>query len=227
MGNDATPPLPAELGRLFVDGGAGRTLPVALPSGRLVLPSSRGGDAAATPAYWLSDQPAPATLWSKLHAAHPRSGLWPLLLEGLDREPAQPWVAGDVDPQPISEIDRHDPAAFLATVWADWAREEEGKEDIGYDFADLAPFGRDWPGLAPPGEPMEDPEVVADWYAGLFGDSKARIGLTAAGRSAETLALSGWTGPVNHAQSGWPRWCAAGRSGSALGWCGSASTSWT
>jgi hypothetical protein len=194
-------PLPAELARLFVDGGAVRTLPVALPAGRLVLPSHHGGDTGDTPAYWLSDQPAPAALWSRLHGAHPQSGLWPLLLEGLESEPARPWVAGEVSPQPASEINRHDAAAFLASVWADWAQEQEGEEDIGYDFEDLAPFGRDWPGLAPPGAPMEDPEVVADWYAGLLDDNKARLGLVAADRSADTLALSGWTGPTNHAKT--------------------------
>ncbi|HZD69775.1 MAG TPA: DUF4253 domain-containing protein [Actinomycetes bacterium] len=199
MSNDATPPLPTELAQLFVGGAAGRRLPVVLPAGRLVRPGRHGGDTAETPAYWLSDQPAPATLWSKLHAAHPQSGLWPLLLEGLNRDPSLPWVAGTVGPQPAGEIDRHDAAGFLASVWADWAQEQEGEEDIGYDFEDLAPFGRHWPGLASPGEPMDDPEVVADWYAGLLGDGRARLGLVAANRSADALAVSGWTGPTNHA----------------------------
>jgi Domain of unknown function (DUF4253) len=200
MVDDATPVMPAELAQLFADGGAGRRLPVALPPGRPVLPT-RNGDIGGVPAYWLSDQPAPATLWSELRGAHRQSGLWPLLLESWDGDPARPWVAGEVVPQPVSAIDGRDAAAFMAAVWADWAQEQQGEEDIGYDFEDLAPFGRQWPGLAPPGEPMEDPEVVADWCAGLRQDGKARLGLVAADRTADSLALMGWIGPGNHAET--------------------------
>ena len=198
MVSDATTPLPAELAQLFADGGAGWTLPVALPAGRLVRPRSPGGD---TPAYWLSDQPAPATLWSRLRAAHSRSGLWPLLLEGLDNEPARPWLAGEVHPQPVGQIDHHDAARFLASVWSGWVRFVE--EDYEPDFVveALAPFGRDWPGLAPPGAPVGDPDVVADQCAAGLEDGQARLGLVAADRGADTLALSGWTGPANHAKT--------------------------
>ncbi|MFE5097540.1 hypothetical protein ACFRCI_46545 [Streptomyces sp. NPDC056638] len=30
-------------------------------------------------ALWLSDEPAEAGLWMRMHAEHTRSGLWPLL----------------------------------------------------------------------------------------------------------------------------------------------------
>jgi hypothetical protein len=90
---------------------------------------------------------------------------------------------------------------FLATVWAAWVQEQEGEDDFDYHFEDLEPFGRDWPGLAPPGEPIEDPDVVADWYAGFLHDDTARLGLVVANRSADTLAVTGWTGPANHAQT--------------------------
>jgi len=198
MVSDATTPLPAELAQLFADGGAGRTLPVALPAGRLVRPRSPGGD---PPAYWLSDQPAPATLWSRLRAAHSRSGLWPLLLEGLDSESARPWEVGEVHPQPVGQIDHHDAARFLASVWSGWVRFVE--EDYEPDFVveALAPFGRDWPGLAAPGAPVGDPDVVADQCAACLEDGQARLGLVAADRGADTLALSGWTGPGNHAET--------------------------
>jgi hypothetical protein len=49
-GAEAAPPLPAELARLFPDGGAGRTLPVELPAGRLVMPSLDGGGPSEEPA---------------------------------------------------------------------------------------------------------------------------------------------------------------------------------
>jgi hypothetical protein len=72
--------------------------PIALPAGRLVWPDPQYRSRASTvtrPAYWLSDGSVTATLWTRLRAKHGRSGLWPLLLEGLDGEPARPWVGGD------------------------------------------------------------------------------------------------------------------------------------
>ena len=206
MDDNATPPLPPELAALLAGDSAERTLPVKLPPGRLVRPNPSWVDrsshaSAARPAYWLSDTPAPAALWPELRAAYPRSGLWPLLLQSEHTDPALPWAAGEVDPQPASVIDSHDPGVFLATAWAAWVQEQEGEEDFDYHFEDLAPFGRDWPGLAPPGEPMEDPDVVADWYAELLHDDTARLGLVVADRSADTLAVTGWTGPANHAQT--------------------------
>jgi hypothetical protein len=204
MEDTATPPFPAGLAELFADdSGRRRTLPIALPPGSLVRPDpswiDRSRAPAARPAYWLSDAQPPAGLWSRLRAAHHQSGLWPLLFQSQDDDPAVPWAAGQVDPQHVSEIDLHDGAAFLARTWADWAEVQEGEEDIGYDLEDLAPFGRDWPGLAPPGEPMEDPDVVADWYAGLVEHGSTHLGLVAAERSADTLAVIGWMGPANHA----------------------------
>lgn len=38
-------------------------------------------DAVNRPAYWLSDGPVTATLWTRLHADHGRSGLWPCRLK--------------------------------------------------------------------------------------------------------------------------------------------------
>ena len=74
--------------------------------------------AVARPAYWLSDGPVAATQWARLRAEHPRSGLWPLLLAGMDSEPARPWVVGEVAPEPVSDIDQQDAAGFFATRWA-------------------------------------------------------------------------------------------------------------
>ena len=178
MVDDEPTALPADMDTLFADGGATRGLAVALPQGRLVWPAPDHGRkdtaSAARPVYWLSDAPGTATLWSRLHTEHGRSGLWPLLLQGVQDDPQRPWATGEVAPAPVSQVDRHDAGEFLAQVWADWAEPQEGEEDLEYDFEELAPFGRDWPGLAAPGELMEDPTVVADWYAGLLDGGTAR-----------------------------------------------------
>jgi Domain of unknown function (DUF4253) len=196
---DGLPPaLPAELRKLFSDGGMGRSLTVPLPTGRLVAPVPLAGNDAVPPAYWLSDAPVSASLWARLRAEHHRSGLWPLLLQGSHWDPRQPWVTGEVRPEPVSDIDGHDAGRFLAQVWADWAEPQEGEEDLEYDFEDLAPFRRDWPGLAGPGEPMEASDVVADWYAGIVDDGNSRLGLVAVDRSADALVVIGWWGATNH-----------------------------
>ena len=202
---DDAPKLPAPLAALLADGGSGRALPVALPAGRLVWPGPRDrshASAVTGPAYWLSDGSVTATLWARLRAEHRRSGLWPMLLEGLDHEPARPWVVGEVDPEPVSDVDEHDAAGFFAKRWAAMVRPpndewlQELQEESGVDF--LASFGRDWPGPAVPGEPIDDPAAVADRCADQVAHGGTRLGLVAVDRGADALAVMGWRGPVNY-----------------------------
>jgi hypothetical protein len=142
-----------------------------------------------------------ATRWARLRAEHGRSGLWPLLLEGLDGEPARPWRVGEVDPEPVSDVDEHDAAGFFAKRWAAMVRPpndewlQELQEESGVDF--LASLGRDWPGPAVPGEPTDDPAAVADRHAEQVAHGGTRLGLVAVDRGADALAVMGWRGPVN------------------------------
>ncbi|MEJ3655644.1 DUF4253 domain-containing protein [Actinomycetes bacterium KLBMP 9759] len=161
-------PLPAELAPLLPDPSA-RTLAVALPPGRLVTPDVGLGTGA--PAYWLSDGPASAELWAHLRGAHARSGLWPLLLEGMSGEPSRPWVDGEVTPRRVGEIDSHDGASVLAAAWADWAEEDDADDpDEQYDFEDLEPFGLGFDTLylsvaAPPTTTEHALRVAAEHFA--------------------------------------------------------------
>lgn len=197
------PGLPAGLSALFggerdARGHDGRTLSAALPEGMLVWPdasffppgrASRRRQVPAGPAFWVSDDPVPARVWSQLRAEHPRSGLWPVLLD----DSRQSWSAGLVAPESAADIDDYDPAAFMAEVWADHV------DAVGDDVPELAPFGRSCPGLAEAGAFMGDPAAVADWYAArLVADTGAQLGLVAAGRSADVPAVMGWQGAVNH-----------------------------
>lgn len=193
-------PPPAPLAGLFADGGSGRALSVALPAGRLVWPDPRrrpGGIAAARPAYWLSDGPATAALWTRLRAEHGQSGLWPLLLEGLDHDPGRPWVVGEVVPEPVSDVDGQDAAGFFAARWAEWVT-NPSYDWLAEDVEFLSPFGRDWPGLAVPGELTQDPEVAADRVAEQVAGGSSRLGLVAVQRGADALVVSGWRGACNH-----------------------------
>lgn len=176
--------LPRGVAELFVDGGAGRTLSVRLPSGSVVWPDPGypQHQPSKRPAFWISDDPAPAGLWARLRTEHRASGLWPVLLE----DTTQPWTAGQVAPEPLEEVDEYDAAAFMAEVWAD------GGEPV----ADLAPFGRYCPGPAPPGEPLGDPDAVADRCADLLAGRP--LGLIPVERGADALTAMGWQGALHH-----------------------------
>ncbi|AWS46053.1 DUF4253 domain-containing protein [Streptosporangium sp. 'caverna'] len=183
--------LPPVLGQLFADGGDGRTLSVELPPGDVVWPDPGYAQLAIRrrPAFWLSDEAVRGELWADLRAQHEHSGLWPVLLE----DSIQPWSTGQVAPDTVVEIDHYHTAAFMAEVWADWiARAHIDQLEL------LDPFGPECPGPAPSGKLAADPGVVADWYAGLVAERRTPLGLIAADRGADALAVMGWQGALNH-----------------------------
>ena len=185
----------ADLCRLFADGGSGRTLSVPLPTGSVVWPDPgypRQQLAPRQPAFWVSDGPVPPSLWADLRAEHATSGLWPMLLD----DSTQPWSAAQIAPEPVTDIDGSDPGAFMAEVWAERVAADD-------DLEDLEPYGRTCPGLAPPGERLGDPDVVADRYVreldarGPAGRGPL-LGLAAAARGADVPTVMGWQGAINH-----------------------------
>jgi hypothetical protein len=153
------------------------------------------------PAMWVSDDPAPAGLWPVLRAEHPRSGLWPLLLDTLSSDPRRPWDDGELWPASMSHPGDHDPdgcwrqgAAYTAT----------GDDDDVLPPADrvavTAPYGQRWPGLADPGEVRMDPDEHADRCAEDLLRSRPglRLGLVAVDRGGAALSVAGWQGAVNY-----------------------------
>ncbi|MBC6447113.1 DUF4253 domain-containing protein [Actinokineospora xionganensis] len=198
----AHPPLPAEVQVLFVDGDAvGRTLSVPLPPGQAVVSDEGNGDG---PVLWLSARSPESGLWARLRAEHGRSGLWPLLLQAhdVDDDEFRPWGAGELFPAGMSKPQGHDPAALLAGWWADHTTVAEDVDMLppAERLAVTAPYGRDWPGLAPSADRGNDPDRVADDLADelLAVFSKLRLGLVAADRGSDALTVAGWVGPLNH-----------------------------
>ncbi|MEW2355639.1 DUF4253 domain-containing protein [Spirillospora sp. NPDC029432] len=183
--------LPGHLPQLFADGAAERTLSAELPDGDVVWPDPGypQHQLVRRPAFWVSDDPVGGDLWARLRAEHPRSGLWPLLLDESD----QPWAAGQVAPEPVADVANYAPGAFMYEVWADWS--EQASED---DIDDLAPFGLHCPGPAAPGPPMHDPEALADRHARVLARRGLSLGLAAVDRGADALAAMGWQGALNH-----------------------------
>jgi hypothetical protein len=197
---------------------ARRVLDVDLPPGRLVEPQEEEGGARNAPAYWLSDEPADPELWARLRQAHTRSGLWPVFAKPLNRREHRPWAAGEVSPQPVTDIRRVSAGDVLAGLWAAWIRGDHhlslegwpGSDDplelaCGFTlprddgFEELEPFGVGWPGLAPTSDGQDDPDQFTDEHV-FESEDDSRIMLVPAARSADVLTVVGWHGAVNYVQ---------------------------
>ncbi|GAA3536365.1 DUF4253 domain-containing protein [Nonomuraea rosea] len=183
--------LPRELCQLFTDGGRERRLPAGLPPGDVVWPDptyTHQGEA-VRPAFWMSDEPAAGEDWARLRAWHPHSGLWPVLLD----ESAQPWGIGQIVPDDPRLIDHFTAEGFMTEVWQEWV--SQMPQDA---LEELEPYGALCPGTAAPGVLKADPEAVAGWLAGELAAKAMPLGLVAAARGSDALAVMGWQGALHH-----------------------------
>ncbi|WP_223291025.1 DUF4253 domain-containing protein [Streptomyces avicenniae] len=175
-----------------------RSARIALPPGRMI--TSDEGHGSRQP-LWLGDEPPSPDLWGRICGAHADSGLWPLLLLPLDGDDGfRPWATGELRPEDMSSPEDHDAELVLAAWWRrHW---EDDEEDLSPEIrlALTAPYGADWPGLAPAPGDSSDADVMAAAYAEVFAEEypQARLGLVEAPRSADALAAVGWQGPRDH-----------------------------
>ena len=127
-------------------------------------------------------------LWSSLALAFPETGLWPLVVEERHREEPHLAVAGDWREQAA-----RDPADVLRELYARGVPIGlDGEPDPEDDK--LAPFGAQFPPLAPGGAPRI--EVAARGAIGAI-ERVAGLALVPADRPADVVASIGWLGPVN------------------------------
>ncbi|WP_435192322.1 hypothetical protein [Streptomyces sp. bgisy126] len=172
-----------------------------LPPGRMV--TSDEGNGGVQP-LWVSNGPATAELWARMHAEHTRSELWPLLPDSLDPSDGEfrPWGSGEVFPEQMSSLASHDPAGLLAQWWATCTAVDEDDDILDTDrhLAVTAPFGQTWPGLAPSRDRATNPDQLATEFAHAFlaDRPQTRLGLVAAASGAEALTAVGWSGPCNY-----------------------------
>src|SRR5690349_651795 len=124
---------------------------VPLPPGRLVVPnpsyaSKRASD---TPCLWISEIKIhpPGEVFGNLVDAFPRTGLWPVILDSLHKQDDRPWIAGELDPGSSSDPSGHDVEKTLQGWWKSHTGTDDFESDDELDF--LAPFGREFPRLAP------------------------------------------------------------------------------
>src|ERR1051326_851662 len=99
------------------DKGPVRLGPVTLPAGRPI--AGHDGNQVA----WATVDPVPESgrVWAALSELHPRTGLVPIQLDGLDGDTRRPWdtdgFARREDPR---QADGLDAGAVLAGLWRDW-----------------------------------------------------------------------------------------------------------
>ena len=162
---------------------------VSLPAGQRIYGWLEDDADSEIPAAWVTSAPMAAAgdAWLALSAAHAETGLVPVLLsragnmEGISGEAFM--LSGVQD---IALIDTKSPEGILAEGW-----------DIGEGVLDSylaetrAPFGLEFPGLAP----AEDARLPdARLRAAVAAYQPAFLGLVAASRPADVPAAAGWTG---------------------------------
>ena len=162
---------------------------ITLPAGKRVY----AGWQPPMPVAWITAGavPEPGRVWAALSAAREQTGLVPFLLGGLYGEPRRPWDTGEFEPpSDPSESDQIDAAEVLADRWDGEMDSDEEPEEAEEWAEIIAPFGSQFPGLAPPEHTTLSPDRL-DAVLGAL--PTARIGLVPASRPADVLPLIGWT----------------------------------
>lgn len=167
-----------------------RVGPVSLPAGQQIT----AGYELAVPVAWATAEwvPGPGRIWAALSDVQQETGLVPVLLAGLP--------PGEEDfgyPADVTELGHMDAASVLEGLW-DGKTNAPGIASPGEDEERFeehlrrtrAPFFRQFPGLAPPGETPLSREHLDTVLGSL---PPRRIGLVPATRPADVLPLIGWT----------------------------------
>ena len=161
---------------------------VSLPAGQRIYGWMDDWADIEIPAAWVTSGPMAdaGDAWLALAAAHAETGLVPVLLSRADNMEG---ISGEAfalcGAQDAALIDAKNPESILTEGW-----------DVGDDFdaylaEKLAPFGPDFPGLAP----AEDARLPdARLRRAVAAYQPAFLGLVAAGRPADVPAAAGWTG---------------------------------
>lgn len=169
--------------------------PVTLPAGQRIT-SFRSGN----PVAWVTMEKLPdaGPVWAELSSVLSQTGLVPFLLAGRYGTTTRPWDSWEFGyPADIAQLDHLDAASFLKDLW-DGKTHEGGEREWGDDEdeefveeieAQIAPFSRQFPGLAPAiGEQLEPGQL--DNVLGSL--APAQIGLVPVARPADVLPLIGW-----------------------------------
>jgi Domain of unknown function (DUF4253) len=164
--------------------------PVTLPAGKHV----RAGFDAAVPVAWVTRQEVAdaGRVWAALSDACPETGLVPFLLGSLPYDASRPWDTEEFSyPADTARLGQLDAAEILREMWEGEMPSDEEDEEEGEPWTAMrAPFTKEFPGLAPPGDVPLGTGRLDDVLGSL---PPRRIGLVPAARPADVLPLIGWT----------------------------------
>ena len=148
------------------EGGPARISSIELPTGKVIR-----GYRGERPVAWATAKPVPRSgqIWDALLQWQPQTGLAPILLDGMDGDPAQPWDDEDFvpaeDPRVAADIDV---ASELSSMW--WPRPGDGPHEV------LAVVG--WGGLANRGESLLTLTAILRSWEDRFGARVIDVGYT-------------------------------------------------
>jgi len=175
----------AKRGTLPPEGGA-TIAGVSLPGGDLYAPMPEGGSRGEDPVIWASSAPVAnvAQVWSRLAAAFPETGLWPFVIDasygfrGFDEY--------------LMDLPRGRHTEVLAILRKGWNGMVAFDED--YPLDEIAPFGKQFPGLADPTPGERGTTASIDR---IVASLNGHLGLVGLNRPADILDTVGWMGAVN------------------------------
>jgi hypothetical protein len=162
---------------------------VPLPAGQRIYGWDNEDDRNVRPVAWVTSHPVADAgyAWLALSDAHPLTGLVPVL---VSRAGDMPGIDGEAfmfsGPEDVGLIDSMSAADVLT---AGWEISEEEFDD--YWAGQYAPFGREFPGLAPP---QQERLPMAVLHQAVATEQPAFLALVAAARAADVPAAVGWTG---------------------------------
>ena len=158
---------------------------LALGEGTLYSPMPGAGSRGNAAVIWVSTgvMPNVARTWSRLAAAFPETGIWPLVVD------ATYGFRGFDDYLTDAPRGRHiEVTSILRKGWDDSVNFDEE-----YPDDQVAPFGKQFPGLADrtPGDQTATIDPIVEAMEG-------HLGLVAVHRPADVLDAVGWMGATNY-----------------------------
>jgi predicted DNA-binding WGR domain protein len=158
-----------------------------LSDGTLYAPQPEGGSRGEDPVIWASNAPVRhvGRLWAQLAAAFPETGVWPFVIDSS--------YSFQGFGEYLMDLPRGRHTEVATILRRNWGSGLEGYDDDEADPENVAPFGRQFPGLA-----VRTPGERATSIDPIVASLEGHLGLVAVNRPADALDAVGWMGATNY-----------------------------